>query len=164
MGIVLEETQRRAMMKRILFTIVCVAGLVITTGWIKTVLTGSPSLAAQETPAPKTTSPDAGDKKPQATSAPSYADITAIISKYHCTVCHGGADPRARLSLDDYKSMMKGSKSSGAVIIPGNPGKSELILRLKGLSEPRMPFTGPPWLSDAEIEMIERWIAAGAKE
>ena len=151
-------------MKRIVYAIVCVAGMVATTGWIKTVLTGSPQLAAQETAAPKTTSPGAGDQKPQATTVPSYADITAVISKYHCTVCHGGTDPRAGLSLDDYKSMMKGSKSGGAVIIPGDPGKSEVVLRLKGMSEPRMPFTGPPWLSDAEIEMIERWIAAGAKE
>jgi hypothetical protein len=151
-------------MKRILFTIVCVAGLVITTGWIKIVLTGSPSLAAQETPASKATSPDAGDQKPKASSVPTYADITAIISKYHCTVCHGGTDPRAGLSLDDYRSMMKGSKNGGAVIIPGDPGKSEMILRLKGMSEPRMPFTGPPWLTDAEMETIERWIAAGAKQ
>jgi len=150
-------------MKRTLSAMVCVAGLVITAGWIKTVLMGSPYLAAQEAPAAKTTSPSAVDQKPKAIGVPSYADITVVISRYHCTVCHGGADPRAGLSLDDYKSMMKGSKS-GPVIIPGDPGKSEVILRLKGLSEPRMPFTGPPWLADAEIETIERWIAAGAKE
>jgi hypothetical protein len=150
-------------MRRILCAMVCVAGLLMSVGWMEAVFMGGVHLAAQEKAEPKTNPSVAGDQKMQGTSVSSYADVSAIISKYHCTVCHGGADPRAGLSLDDYKSMMKGGKS-GSVIIAGEPGKSELILRLKGLSEPRMPFTGPPWLSDTEIDTIERWIAAGAKK
>jgi hypothetical protein len=92
-----------------------------------------------------------------------YADVDAIFSKYHCTVCHGGDDPRAGLSLETHSKLLKGGKG-GPVVIPGNPGKSELVLRLKGLSEPRMPYTGPPWLADEEIGTIEQWIAAGAIE
>jgi uncharacterized membrane protein len=96
-----------------------------------------------------------------AASAPTFDAVAAVISKYHCTVCHGGPEPRAGLSLESYASLMKGSKR-GPVVIPGDPAKSELIRRVTGQSEPRMPYTGPPWLTDEEVQMIERWIAAGA--
>ncbi len=93
--------------------------------------------------------------------AHTYAEVDAVFAKYHCTVCHGGADPRAGLNLESYARLLKGGKS-GQVVIPGDPGKSELVRRLKGLSEPRMPYTGPPWLTDEETRTIEGWIAAGA--
>jgi hypothetical protein len=99
----------------------------------------------------------------QTVKSPAYADVDAIFSKYHCTVCHGGADPRAALSLETHGKLLKGGKS-GPAVVPGNPGKSELVLRLKGLREPRMPYTGPPWLADEEIGTIEQWVAAGAAE
>jgi len=99
----------------------------------------------------------------QTTKSPTYADVDAVFSRYHCTVCHGGTEPRAGLSLETYGKLHKGGKG-GPTVIPGNPDKSELVLRLKGLSEPRMPYTGPPWLSDEEIGTIEQWIAAGATE
>lgn len=99
----------------------------------------------------------------QTPKAPTYAEVAVIISKYHCTVCHGGTEPRAGLNLETRASLIKGGKD-GPAVIPGQPGKSELILRLKGLSEPRMPYTGPPWLTDEEVGVIEQWIAAGATE
>jgi len=49
-------------------------------------------------------------------------------------------------------------------VVPGQPGASELMRRIRGLSRPRMPFDGPPWLSDEDIELIERWIAQGARD
>jgi hypothetical protein len=58
---------------------------------------------------------------------------------------------------------MAGSKD-GPVIIPGNPDKSELVRRIKGISKPRMPKDGPPWLSAKEIALVEGWIAADARE
>jgi hypothetical protein len=99
----------------------------------------------------------------QTAKAPTYAEVDTVLAKYHCTVCHGGADPRAGLNLESYARLLKGGKS-GPVVIPGEPGKSELLRRLKGLSEPRMPYTGPPWLTDEETGTIEAWIAAGATE
>jgi hypothetical protein len=151
------------MMRRIRCAMLCVVVLIMTACWMEGMIMGGLQLAAQEKAEPRTDSSGTGDPKPHKDTAPGFADIAPIFSKYLCTVCHGGADPRAGLSLDDYKSMMKGGKS-GKVIIPGDPGKSELLLRLKGLSEPRMPFDGPPWVSDAEINTIERWILAGAKQ
>jgi len=151
------------MMRRFSIAVVFAAGLSIVAGVLTVALMDGPYLAAQVASAQTTNPADAATPAQNAGKAPAYADVAAVISKYHCTVCHGGTEPRAGLSLDDHKSMLKGSKR-GPVIVPGNPANSEIILRLKGQSEPRMPFTGPPWLSDEEVATIERWIAAGARE
>jgi uncharacterized membrane protein len=101
----------------------------------------------------------------QAGSSPdgaAFTDVAAVIDKYHCTVCHAGAEPRDGLRLDNYGNVMKGGKD-GPVVVPGKPEKSELVLRVKGTREPRMPIAGPPWLSDEEVKTIESWISAGAK-
>lgn len=96
------------------------------------------------------------------TSGGTFTEVAAIMEKYHCTVCHAGAAPRDGLRLDSYDNVMKGSKG-GPVVVPGKPEKSELVLRVNGRKEPRMPMAGPPWLSNDEIKTIESWIAAGAK-
>ena len=67
------------------------------------------------------------------------------------------------LRLDSYANVMKGGKD-GKVVQPGAPEKSEMVKRVKGLSKPRMPRNGPPWLSDTDVALIEKWIAAGAPE
>ncbi len=91
-----------------------------------------------------------------------FKDVAAIIQKYQCTVCHVGAKPRDGLRLDSYENIMKGSED-GPVVVPGAPEKSELVLRVNGAKEPRMPMTGPPWLNDQELKTLESWIKAGAK-
>jgi hypothetical protein len=150
-------------MKRILIVVGCATGLILATGTSKLAPLDSQYLAAQEAPAQKASPPEAEAKSQWAGTAPHYAAVSEIFAKYLCTVCHGGGEPRAGLSLDDQKSMMKGSKR-GPVVVPGKPASSELIRRLKGQTEPRMPFTGPPWLSDVEVATIEQWISGGAKE
>jgi hypothetical protein len=54
--------------------------------------------------------------------------------------------------------------SDRARVVPGNPGSSELVRRIRGVSRPRMPFDGPPWLADEEMRLIEQWIAQGARD
>jgi hypothetical protein len=49
-----------------------------------------------------------------------------------------------------------------ARVVPGNAAASELVRRVKGLSRPRMPFDGPPWLTEEETALIARWIDDGA--
>ena len=50
-----------------------------------------------------------------------------------------------------------------ARVVPGHPAASELVRRIRGQAQPRMPFDGPPYLSEAEIGLIEDWIAQGAR-
>ncbi len=93
--------------------------------------------------------------------APTYSDVAGIFQT-RCTTCHAGAHPADGLRLDTYASVMQGVK--GPVVIPGSPAQSELVKRIKGISKPRMPRNGPPWLSADQISMIEKWIASGAPE
>lgn len=94
--------------------------------------------------------------------SPTYAGLASLFNG-RCVMCHSGSKPPVGLRLDSYANIRKGS-SKGQVVMPGDPDKSELVKRVKGISMPRMPLSGPPWLSDAEIGSIESWIAAGAPE
>ena len=98
----------------------------------------------------------------QAGPAASFADVSPIFEK-RCTRCHSDPKPPKGLRLDSYANVMKGGKD-GKVVQPGAPEKSEMVKRVKGLSKPRMPRNGPPWLSDTDVALIEKWIAAGAPE
>ena len=49
-------------------------------------------------------------------------------------------------------------------VVPGSPGASELVRRVRGQSLPRMPYDGPPFLTGEEIALIEQWIAEGARD
>jgi mono/diheme cytochrome c family protein len=97
-----------------------------------------------------------------AQAGPSYAEVAPILRE-RCVACHQGEAAPLGLRLDSYAGAMKGSQK-GPVIKPGDARASELAKRLRGESQPRMPLTGPPWLSGEQIALIERWIAAGATE
>ena len=88
------------------------------------------------------------------------AQVMALFRE-RCTLCHQGDAAPNGLRLDSFEAALKGG-TRGPVIQPGNPGASELIRRLRGVSQPRMPLTGPPFLSDEQVALVERWIAAGA--
>jgi len=120
-------------------------------------------LIAQESSAAKASPLEGGSKAPAELAAPTYADVAKIFAKYNCGVCHGETQPRGGISLASYKSIMRGGKH-GPVIKAGEPNKSELFRRVKGLDEPRMPYGGPPWLTEDETATIERWILSGAPE
>ena len=98
----------------------------------------------------------------KAGAAPAYSDVAAIFQT-RCITCHAGSRPAAGLHLDTYANVMKGV-SNGPIVLPGNPAQSELVKKIKGISKPRMPKNGPPWLTADQISLIETWIAAGASE
>ena len=93
---------------------------------------------------------------------PAFSDVDQIFQA-RCVKCHSGTRPPEGLRLESYKDAMAGSKDM-QIIVKGEPGKSELVKRIKGISKPRMPKDGPPWLSEKEITLIENWIAAGAPQ
>jgi len=90
---------------------------------------------------------------------PAYPEVARIFVQ-KCVMCHSGQTPPLGLRLDTLDAVLKGS-AKGPVVKAGAPAESELVRRLKGISQPRMPMTGPPFLSDGEIATIERWIAGG---
>lgn len=87
-------------------------------------------------------------------------EMLAPVLAQRCVVCHSGEAAAANLRLDSFDALIKGGRS-GPVVKSGQPAASELIRRLKGDRLPRMPMTGPPFLSTTEIARFERWIATG---
>ena len=90
-----------------------------------------------------------------------FDDIFPILGE-KCLVCHHHPGAPLGLSMETYQLLIKGS-DNGVIVIGGEPENSELIRRIKGESHPRMPFNGPPYLSELEIELFESWIDAGLK-
>lgn len=87
-------------------------------------------------------------------------DIAPII-KAHCLSCHGSDQGSGGLNLSSGKSLAKGG-GSGPVVVPGDPAKSVLLTRLKGLGGmPQMPLGFKP-LTAAQIALVEKWILEGA--
>ena len=89
-------------------------------------------------------------------------DVRPILSS-HCWMCHGAATRMSDLRLDRPEAALKGGASGTPAIVPGDPARSRLLVRIAA-SEPgqRMPPTGPP-LTAEEVELIRRWIEAGAQ-
>lgn len=91
--------------------------------------------------------------------AVSYEDVAPILAE-RCVMCHNGPAAPLGLALDTLDAVIKGS-SNGPVVVAGDPAGSELIKRIRGTSQPRMPMTGPPFLGDDEIALFEQWVAGG---
>lgn len=92
-------------------------------------------------------------------SSATYGELRPLLAQ-HCLACHSGESAPLGLRLNSYDGILKGS-SKGAVVESGNAADSELIRRIKGSSQPRMPMTGPPFFSASEIMLFERWVANG---
>lgn len=85
-----------------------------------------------------------------------YARIAPILQA-RCVVCHQGEGAPLGLRLDSLEGLLAGSQR-GPVVRAGDPEDSELIRRLDGRSNPRMPLTGPPWLDEREMALIADFI------
>ena len=92
--------------------------------------------------------------------ASSFAKDVAPIFAANCAGCHAGNVAMGTLDLDTYAGVQKGGHS-GPVIVPGKSGESLLYLRITGAVQPAMPLGGKK-LADGEIEIIRKWIDAGA--
>jgi mono/diheme cytochrome c family protein len=89
------------------------------------------------------------------------ADIRPLLLK-HCSECHGPDTQKSSLRLDARHAAFKGG-DSGPVIAAGNSADSLLLQRItSNVEDERMPPEGPA-LPDREVELIRRWIDAGAE-
>lgn len=80
-----------------------------------------------------------------------------------CVACHGGVRRNGGLSLLFRQDALSAGESGNIAIVPGRPGESELIRRIKNPDpELRMPKDGHA-LSEAEIERFTQWIREGAE-
>lgn len=113
---------------------------------------------------------------------PTWASIhTNIITssdsagRSACTQCHTnvGRNPAGRLNLagdaaSAYAALVNrpsSFKTGAMLIIPGDPENSYFMHKLHGVPDivgTRMPQNGPPYLTDGQMLVIERWIRNGA--
>ena len=101
----------------------------------------------------------ASDDAPKKTN---YKDDVAPIFNARCSACHNQDKKKGGLVLDNYTGLMQGG-ASGAVVEPGDPSNSRLYLLVTHEEEPKMPPAAEK-LPDAELEVIRKWIEAGAPE
>jgi hypothetical protein len=88
-------------------------------------------------------------------------DIAPILAK-RCFACHdtNTKEPGGELRLDTYEGMTKGEHPA---VIPSEPEYSGIVLRVtEEDASSRMPRDDDP-LTSAQIDLIRRWIEAGAK-
>ncbi len=105
-------------------------------------------------------SPDVTE--PSTASPVSFEQDILPIFERRCVSCHGEAKRRGRLSLDSAANILAGGKS-GPIVVPGNPGASQLLIRLRLPSDDdaHMPPADKAQPSDDELSLIERWIKEG---
>jgi hypothetical protein len=95
--------------------------------------------------------------------APTFDQHIAPFLKTYCLGCHdGGDDSKGGLSVLSYKALMQGG-DGGEAIEPGKSGESRLLLMLLGTEKPKMPPKDSKQPKPEEIELVKRWIDAGAK-
>lgn len=91
-------------------------------------------------------------------------DVLPILSK-SCFACHGPDEGVREAGLRlDIEAEAKRRGESGAAIVAGDPGASEMIARLTS-SDPELVMPPPDFerrVSTEEIETLRRWISQGA--
>lgn len=90
---------------------------------------------------------------------PTYDQVAPIFAA-RCVLCHNGPAAPRGVRLDSLAAILAGGER-GPIAEPSDPEGSELLRRIRGTSLPRMPITGPPFLSEEEADLIARWVAAG---
>ncbi len=97
----------------------------------------------------------------------SYYRKVRPIFQAQCQGCHQPAKAKGNYVMTDFAKLLKGgddAEKEGAAIVPGQPNKSHLMRQItpeKGEAE--MPPKKAP-LPAADIALIKRWIAEGAKD
>ncbi len=102
--------------------------------------------------------PGAHDETPRV----SFNEQIRPIFNSKCVGCHGGVTKQGGISYIFREEAIKRGNSGRLNVVPGKPGRSELVARIK-TDDPLhgMPL-GKPKLSNNEIATIERWISEGA--
>ncbi|WP_051946938.1 DUF1553 domain-containing protein [Verrucomicrobium sp. BvORR106] len=92
-----------------------------------------------------------------------FATQIQPLLQEHCLDCHGAEKQRGGLRLDGRDVALRGGDEHGAAILPGKSLESPLYHLASGKDpDLKMPPKGPA-LSAAELELLKRWIDAGAQ-
>ncbi len=91
-----------------------------------------------------------------------FRDVRPIFEA-KCYSCHQGGKTKGGLRLDTLAAALEGGNADGPAVVPGKPAESALIHRIQSTdADVVMPAKGDP-LTPAEIALLTRWIAEGAR-
>jgi hypothetical protein len=102
--------------------------------------------------------PDEVGKPKPSGAVPLFQDDIRPLLQAKCARCHGDKPRKAGLDLRTPAGILKGGES-GPAVVAGKPDESPLYAKIHGGKMP--PGKNDP-LSDAEVDTIRRWIAAGS--
>jgi hypothetical protein len=91
-----------------------------------------------------------------------YEEHVLPLLREKCVGCHNQDKKKAGLILNNYTKLMEGG-SSGVAVKPGDPDGSLLFRVVAHKEDPFMPPSAP-MLPKASLDLLEKWIAAGALE
>src|SRR5262245_21035439 len=100
-------------------------------------------------------------------------ESTDVAGRQACVACHtstgrnpsGGLNLNHDIAYDQLVNVPARAKAGAIRVIPGDPDNSYLVHKLEGAADiagRRMPFNGPPYLTDGQMVILRRWIAIGA--
>lgn len=91
-----------------------------------------------------------------------FTDVRPILQA-SCFGCHQPAKAKGDLVLTTCAQLLAGDADRAPLVVPGEPDASPLIevVTSQGGEPPAMPEKGAP-LSSKEVDLLRRWIAAGA--
>jgi WD40 repeat protein/mono/diheme cytochrome c family protein len=92
-----------------------------------------------------------------------YKDIRPILQA-SCHGCHQPARPNGKYEMTTYANLIKGGETEEIAVVPGDPAKSNLVSQIEVLGGKAAMPKDKPALKDADIALIKRWIAEGAKD
>lgn len=95
-------------------------------------------------------------------SSVSWSKDVLPILRANCYACHQTSKTQGGFRMTDFEGLLKGGESGDAAIVPGNPEASNLLREITPVDgKAEMPKNLAP-LKPTEIEIIRKWIAAGA--
>ncbi|MBT5846806.1 MAG: hypothetical protein HOH86_09450, partial [Verrucomicrobiales bacterium] len=94
----------------------------------------------------------------------SYFKQIRPILQANCQGCHQPAKAKGGYVMTDFAGLLKGGDNEGVAVVPGKPMDSAMLTLIAPDKdgETEMPKDKEP-LHSAEIELITKWIAEGAK-
>jgi mono/diheme cytochrome c family protein/DNA-binding beta-propeller fold protein YncE len=93
-----------------------------------------------------------------------YRDVRPIL-QVHCQGCHQPAKPGGGAILTDHAGLLKAGDSELPIVTPGKVDESSLLEQISAPEgeTPAMPKDAPP-LKPVQVDLIRRWIEAGAPD
>jgi len=100
-------------------------------------------------------------------------ESTDVAGRVACVTCHtnvgrtpsGGMNLLHDVAYDQIVNVSSTQVPSMKRVNPGSPDTSYMVHKIEGVPGivgRRMPFNGPPYLTDGQIQIMRRWIELGA--